>query len=71
MNNESTIHVQEGTAAHDVHHHDHDGHGHHKESFISKYIFSQDHKMIAKQFLITGWPGQYWAGLCLSFSGYS
>ena len=27
---------------------------HHKESFITKYIFSQDHKTIAKQFLITG-----------------
>ncbi|WP_432713777.1 cytochrome c oxidase subunit I [Pedobacter sp.] len=26
---------------------------HHKESFLTKYIFSQDHKMIAKQFLIT------------------
>lgn len=29
-------------------------HGHHKETFITKYIFSQDHKMIAKQFLTTG-----------------
>jgi cytochrome c oxidase subunit 1 len=28
------------------------GHEHH-ETFITKYIFSQDHKMIAKQFLIT------------------
>lgn len=27
---------------------------HHQETFISKYVFSQDHKMIAKQFLITG-----------------
>ena len=27
---------------------------HHNETFISKYIFSIDHKMIAKQFLITG-----------------
>ena len=27
---------------------------HHRETFITKYIFSQDHKMIAKQFLITG-----------------
>lgn len=26
---------------------------HHKESFITKYIFSQDHKMIAKQYLVT------------------
>ena len=31
-----------------------DDHGHHKETFITKYIFSQDHKMIAKQFLVTG-----------------
>ena len=27
---------------------------HHKETFVTKYIFSIDHKMIAKQFLITG-----------------
>src|SRR5580704_7659644 len=39
---------------HGVVHHE-EGHGHHhKETFISKYIFSMDHKMIAKQFLITG-----------------
>jgi cytochrome c oxidase subunit 1 len=32
----------------------HTDHGHHhKESFITKYIFSQDHKMIGKQFLVT------------------
>ena len=30
------------------------GHHHHKETFITKYIFSQDHKMISKQYLITG-----------------
>ena len=30
----------------------HDTH-HHKESFITKYIFSQDHKMIARQYLLT------------------
>ena len=40
-------------AAHAVHHDDH-GHGHHEQSFISKYIFSMDHKTIGKQFLITG-----------------
>jgi cytochrome c oxidase subunit 1 len=34
--------------------HQHVDHGHHKETFISKYIFSMDHKMISKQFLITG-----------------
>ena len=50
------IHGQEGsvithaTQGHDAHHEHH----HHEESFISKYVFSQDHKMIAKQFLITG-----------------
>ena len=38
--------------AHDASGH-HDDHGHHEESFVSKYIFSQDHKMIAKQFLMT------------------
>ncbi len=32
----------------------HDDHGHHHQSFVSKYIFSLDHKTIAKQFLITG-----------------
>lgn len=31
----------------------HAGHHHHEEDFLTKYIFSQDHKMIAKQFLIT------------------
>ncbi|MFD2161222.1 cbb3-type cytochrome c oxidase subunit I [Paradesertivirga mongoliensis] len=34
--------------------HSHDDHGHHHETFLTKYVFSQDHKMIAKQFLITG-----------------
>ncbi len=41
-----------------AHTHDHnDGHDHehhHKDTFITKYIFSIDHKMIAKQYLITG-----------------
>ena len=41
-------------ALHDEHNHDHGDHGHHKETLISKYIFSMDHKMIAKQYLITG-----------------
>lgn len=36
--------------------HQHDDHHehHHHETFFTKYIFSTDHKMIAKQFLITG-----------------
>ncbi len=44
-------------SAHDhdnvIEHHDDHEH-HHKETFITKYIFSQDHKMISKQYLITG-----------------
>ena len=38
----------------DTHAHDDDHGHHHKETFVTKYIFSQDHKMIAKQYLITG-----------------
>lgn len=41
--------------AQDVHHHDdHHEHEHHEGNFWTTYIFSQDHKVIAKQFLITG-----------------
>ncbi len=40
-------------AAHD-HGHDHEHEHHHKDTFITKYIFSIDHKMIAKQYLLTG-----------------
>ena len=37
------------------HTHNHEEeHHHHKDTFITKYIFSIDHKMIAKQYLITG-----------------
>jgi cytochrome c oxidase subunit 1 len=38
---------------HDVHHEELHAHVH-KERFITKYIFSQDHKTIGKQFLVTG-----------------
>ncbi len=39
---------------HGEHHgHGHDDHHHHQETFITKYVFSQDHKMISRQFLIT------------------
>ena len=47
----STINLQD--TPHPDHHDDH-SHGHHHETFLTKYVFSQDHKMIAKQFLITG-----------------
>ena len=43
--------MSETLTSHSVHH---DDHGHHEQSFISKYIFSMDHKTIGKQFLITG-----------------
>lgn len=39
----------------DVHANEHDhAHEHHELSFIRKYIFSEDHKVIAKQYLISG-----------------
>lgn len=37
--------------AHDTHHEEHE---HHELSFIRKYVFSEDHKVIGKQFLFTG-----------------
>jgi len=42
-------HAHDSHAAHDYHHDDH----HHDEPFITKYIFSMDHKTISRQFLIT------------------
>ncbi|MFW2477559.1 MAG: cytochrome c oxidase subunit I [Sediminibacterium sp.] len=53
MSNEAVVHAHGAVATHEGHgdhHHEH----HHHETFITKYVFSQDHKMIAKQFLITG-----------------
>src|ERR1700755_880939 len=46
----STLAVHDHSVSHDHHDHEH----HHHDTFITKYVFSQDHKMIAKQFLITG-----------------
>jgi cytochrome c oxidase subunit I len=51
MNNETILHEQV-TGVHDLGHAAHEHH--HHETFITKYVFSQDHKMISKQFLITG-----------------
>src|SRR5678815_4172731 len=54
MSNEANLHGHtEIVTSHEVHHDEHHVH-HHKETFITKYIFSQDHKTIGKQFLITG-----------------
>lgn len=62
MSNEQILHA--GTSqvtSHDAHDHGHGGH--HHETFITKYIFSQDHKMIAKQFLVTGMTWAVLGGL--------
>jgi cytochrome c oxidase subunit 1 len=50
MNNEEVLHEEPLV----VHTAEHSSHEHHKQSFITKYIFSQDHKMISRQFLVTG-----------------
>ncbi len=42
------------TTAHSEEHSEDHAHHHHEQPFIEKYIFSTDHKMIAKQYLITG-----------------
>jgi cytochrome c oxidase subunit I len=50
---EATSHaLQEGQ--HEAHGHDHGHHDHHHGNFWTQYVFSTDHKVIAKQFLITG-----------------
>ncbi len=49
--------METASTTHDTGHHEHvHGHEehHHEETFLTKYVFSQDHKMIGKQFLITG-----------------
>jgi len=47
----SDIHIQD----HHAHSHDHDhDHEHHELPWIRQYIFSEDHKIIAKQYLISG-----------------
>ncbi len=38
----------------EIDHGHHDDHNHPEPSFLRKYVFSTDHKMISKQFLITG-----------------
>ncbi len=46
MGSASTAHTAVAGHAHHATHH-------HEEHFVTKYIFSQDHKMISKQFLVT------------------
>lgn len=45
----TSVNPNHPAAAHDAHDHEH-----HAQGFVSKYIFSTDHKTIAKQYLITG-----------------
>nr|MCU0467546.1 cbb3-type cytochrome c oxidase subunit I [Arcicella sp.] len=45
----ATLHATDTQA----HGHDHE-HEHHELGFVQKYIFSEDHKTIAKQYLISG-----------------
>jgi cytochrome c oxidase subunit I len=55
MSNEAIL---ESGQAVSVHHHEVHEHHEHHDTFVTKYIFSQDHKMIGKQFLMTG---MFWA----------
>jgi cytochrome c oxidase subunit 1 len=52
MSEAMNVHPGAGIST-EIHDDDHGAH-HHKETFVSKYIFSMDHKTIGKQFLITG-----------------
>jgi cytochrome c oxidase subunit 1 len=59
MANHEQSHLEEAVMDHHAHghdeHHDDDHHGDkYQSNFITHYIFSQDHKIIARQFLITG-----------------
>lgn len=53
----STVDIDIQNVGHDSHDH-HDDHHDHHQNFFQKYIFSYDHKVIAKQFL---YSGMFWA----------
>ncbi|MDQ3536687.1 MAG: cbb3-type cytochrome c oxidase subunit I, partial [Bacteroidota bacterium] len=53
------IHNERATHYDDFHDHEH------HDNFITRYIFSTDHKMIAKQYLVTG---IFWALLGMALS---
>ncbi len=57
--------INVGTHTHDDHHHDHHDDHHEELNFFTKYVFSQDHKIIARQFLVTG---VLWAVIGVAFS---
>ncbi len=56
MSHGAMAHADHAAPPHDSHGAEeaHGHHEHHEPHFIFKYLFSQDHKYIAKQFLITG-----------------
>src|SRR3954453_23161855 len=56
-----TQHISHGHAHHD----EHDEHDHHDLPWIQKYVFSEDHKVIAKQYMFTG---VFWALIGGAFS---
>ncbi|MFT5832448.1 MAG: cytochrome c oxidase subunit 1 [Cognaticolwellia sp.] len=68
MANQDNSHLEEAVLEHQAGTHDQGDHGHddhddhhgdkYQSNFITHYIFSQDHKIIARQFLITG---MFWA----------
>ncbi|NJN77597.1 MAG: cytochrome c oxidase subunit I [Saprospiraceae bacterium] len=62
MANHDNSHLEEAVLEHHAHGHDEHHDDHHgdkyQSNFITHYIFSQDHKIIARQFLITG---MFWA----------
>src|SRR4051812_1426735 len=58
----STTAIEHEHATHHDHAHDHDEH---HESFVSKYVFSMDHKMISRQFLISA---IIWAVIAMTMS---
>jgi cytochrome c oxidase subunit 1 len=68
MANQDNSHLEEAVLEHQAGTHEQGDHGHddhddhhgdkYQSNFITHYIFSQDHKIIARQFLITG---MFWA----------
>jgi cytochrome c oxidase subunit I len=48
------VNTSGGAAVLDTHGDAHDHHGHHEETFMEKYLWSTDHKMICLQYLFTG-----------------
>ncbi len=58
----TTTALEHEHATHHEHAHDHDEH---HESFVAKYIFSMDHKMISRQFLISA---IIWAVIAMTMS---